>query len=129
MKRLLKQIELLERVDQLIRLKATGRPKRLAERLNVSEATVFRIIDTMKAMHAPISYNIARQSYIYTETTNFKCGFYIETLNAISERKISGGMNALFSGDYHDFNIFPKQLAAFESSKGQLYKVIKNSAQ
>ena len=49
MRQLSKQIALLERMDQLVRLKATGRPKKLAERLQVSEATVFRIIDTMKA--------------------------------------------------------------------------------
>ena len=78
MRQFIKQMELLERIDQLIRLKATGRPKNLAERLQVSEATVFRTIETMKAMNAPICFDIARQSYIYTEATQFQCGFFLK---------------------------------------------------
>ncbi|MCA0959657.1 HTH domain-containing protein [Muricauda ruestringensis] len=91
MAKLTQQIAVLERIDQLIRLKATGRPKQLAERLEVSEATVFRMIETMKELNAPICYDLTRQSYVYTETTNFKCGFYVEELDEISERNLSGG--------------------------------------
>ena len=91
MRKLTKQIELLERLDQLIRLKATGRPKQLAERLRVSEATVFRTIETMKEMNAPICYDIGRESYIYTETTRFRFGFYLEDLDENTERSFSGG--------------------------------------
>jgi len=91
MKQLVKQIALLERVDQLIRLKATGRPIQLAERLEVSEATVFRMIDTMKEMNAPVCYDLVRQSYVYTETTSFKCGFYLEELDDYDGRNLSGG--------------------------------------
>ncbi|MGB5610211.1 hypothetical protein [Eudoraea sp.] len=91
MKQIIKQIAKLERVDQLIRLKATGRPSDLAKRLEVSEATVFRIIDTMKEMNAPIYYDLARQSYLYSEMTMFKCGFYLEELDDKTERELSGG--------------------------------------
>lgn len=91
MAKLTQQIAVLERIDQLIRLKATGRPKQLAERLEVSEATVFRMIETMKELNAPICYDLTRQSYVYTQTTNFKCGFYGEELDEISERNLSGG--------------------------------------
>lgn len=93
MKQLTKQIALLERVDQLIRLKATGRPKQLAERLEVSEATIFRIIETMKEMNAPVCYDLSRQSYIYTEIAKFKCGYFIQDLDAVEERNLSGGSN------------------------------------
>ncbi|WP_339840410.1 HTH domain-containing protein [uncultured Maribacter sp.] len=93
MKQLTKQIALLERVDQLIRLKATGAPKQLAERLEVSQATIFRIIETMKEMNAPVCYDISRQSYIYTEIAKFKCGFYVQDLDAHEERNLSGGAN------------------------------------
>lgn len=91
MAKLTQQLEIIERIDQLIRLKATGRPKQLADRLEVSEATVFRMIETMKGLNAPIYYDLARQSYVYTETTSFKCGFYGEELDASTERSLSGG--------------------------------------
>ncbi|MGB5170853.1 MAG: hypothetical protein WBN69_05440 [Eudoraea sp.] len=91
MKQLIKQMAVLERVDQLIRLKATGRPKQLASRLRVSEATVFRIIETMKELNAPVFYDLNRQSYVYTEFMIFKCGFYYEELDRDSKQNVSGG--------------------------------------
>ena len=91
MAKLTQQIAVLERIDQLIRLKATGRPKQLANKLEVSEATVFRMIETMKELNAPICYDLTRQSYVYTETTSFKCGFYVEELDETTERNLSGG--------------------------------------
>ncbi len=91
MKKLTKQIALLERIDQLIQLEATGTPKHLAKRLQISEATVFRIIETMKALNAPVCYDFNKRSYVYTEPTKFICGYHIEQLDAASERNISGG--------------------------------------
>lgn len=91
MTQLTKQIAMLERIDQLIRLKATGRPKHLAERLGVSEATVFRIIETMKILNAPVNYDLTRQSYVYTEKNKFRFGFYVEELDSRTERILTGG--------------------------------------
>jgi len=91
MKQLTKQIALLERMDQLVRLKATGRPKDLAERLEISEATVFRMIETMKELNAPVYYDLARQSYSYSEPTTFKCGFFIQSLDENTQRNLAGG--------------------------------------
>ena len=91
MKNLVKQIAYLERVDRLIRLKATGSPKQLAKRLDVSEATVFRLIDTMKILNAPISYDFTIQSYTYSELVAFKCGFYITPLEESIGRNLTGG--------------------------------------
>lgn len=91
MRQLTKQIALLERVDQLIRLKATGGPKKLAEKLEISEATVFRMIETMKELNAPVYYDWARQSYVYSERTEFKCGFFVESLEEGEQRNLSGG--------------------------------------
>jgi hypothetical protein len=91
MRQLIKQIALLERVDRLIGMKATGSPKQLANRLGVSEATVFRMIETMKELEAPICYDFTRQSYTYSEPTKFRCGFYIKALDEKTSRSFSGG--------------------------------------
>lgn len=57
----------------------------------MSETTVFRMIETMKEMNAPVYYDLARQSYVYTAETSFKCGFYMEDLDDYTERNLSGG--------------------------------------
>ncbi len=91
MRQLTKQIALLERVDQLIRLKATGRPKKLADKLEVSEATVFRMIETMKELKAPVYYDWSCGSYAYSVKTKFKCGFFVEEIDDETSKNLSGG--------------------------------------
>jgi len=93
MKKLIKQINLIERIDQLVRMNATGRPKQLSERLNISEATLFRIIDAMKELNAPLHYDFAVGSYVYEEETQFKCGFYTKPISNSDAMRISGGNN------------------------------------
>ncbi|MEL6867479.1 MAG: HTH domain-containing protein [Bacteroidota bacterium] len=74
----LKQIKRLERVDQLIRLKATGTPRQLAIRLEVSERTIYDIITAMKDLGAPIYYSHQRRSYCYEFPVRFQCGVQFE---------------------------------------------------
>lgn len=61
----LKFISRTRRLDNLIRRKSTGSPSQLAQRLGVSEATIYRYIQELKDMGAPIKYCRERQSYRY----------------------------------------------------------------
>ena len=61
----LEEIERLKRLDQLIRLKATGTPAQLASRLGVSERTIFNQIELLRSMDAPIGFCKTRESYYY----------------------------------------------------------------
>lgn len=63
--KLLEQIQALERVDQLIRLKATGTPAELAKRLNISERTVYYLLNTFRDLGIDIRYCKERRSYCY----------------------------------------------------------------
>lgn len=67
-----KQLNRIERLHQLIRLKATGSPKSLANRLDFSERQLYRLIDEMKIMGFPITYCKKRQSYFYQHEISFK---------------------------------------------------------
>jgi len=95
MNKLLQQIELIERIDRLIRLKATGSPKCLAQKLDISEASVYRVIDTIKGMGAPVEYSICHQSYMYADAVDFVCGFFPHELSCSEARKINGGYQTL----------------------------------
>jgi predicted DNA-binding transcriptional regulator YafY len=66
------QVQLLKRLDYLIRLKATGRPEELASRLGVSRASVYRYIEDLKSMDAPVAYCRLRQSFYYEEAYELK---------------------------------------------------------
>lgn len=95
MTKLFNQIELIERIDQLIRLRATGSPKALAEKFGVSESTIYRIIETIKELGAPIAYSLVHQSYIYTEEVSFLCGFFARDLLQSEYKKVNGGFQNL----------------------------------
>lgn len=95
MNKLLQQIELIERIDQLIRLQATGNPNEFARNMDISKASLYRLIDTMKELGAPIEYNITTRSFVYAGHVNFLCGFYLKELSQSEAKKINGGFNNL----------------------------------
>lgn len=78
---LIKQIEVIKRIDQLIRLQATGTPENLAHRLDISKTKLYRIINIMKDLNAPILYDVTIQSFVYEETVVFQFGFYEKHTN------------------------------------------------
>ncbi|MCK8520822.1 hypothetical protein M0D21_04560 [Aquimarina sp. D1M17] len=84
MQNILIQLELISRIDRLIRMQATGSPSTLARRLDISKTKLHRIINTMKALGAPIVYDVDVQSYIYEEVVGFSYGFYLKSNTAKS---------------------------------------------
>ncbi len=86
-----KRVSLIERIDQLIKLKATGTPIDLACKLDISESSLFRIINEMKELDAPISYCINAQSYVYEKPVSFQFGFYGRELSMEEQREINAG--------------------------------------
>jgi DNA-binding IclR family transcriptional regulator len=89
--KLQEQLNLLERVHQLVRLKATGAPKDLAHRLGLSESTLYRLLDEMKSMGFPITYDKARQSYCYEKEVRFS--FEVCAFDQTEKQKTMGGEN------------------------------------
>ncbi|MBL0686152.1 hypothetical protein [Aquimarina mytili] len=67
---------MIKRIDQLIRLQATGTPETLACRLNISRTKLYRILDMMKSLNAPIHYDPSLPSFVYTEPVGFLIGFF-----------------------------------------------------
>lgn len=82
--------ELLERVDQLIRLRATGCPKEFAEKLEVSERKVYRIIRTLKDMGCPVVYDSYIGSYKYEIDGSLKIKFFPKNAESIDLKNVKG---------------------------------------
>jgi len=91
MKRLV-DLEKLDRLDNLIRRKATGCPDELAKRLGLSRSSLFEFISFLRdVMEAPIHYNKYIPSYIYTYPTKFHLNFERERLNETLMFDVQGG--------------------------------------
>jgi predicted DNA-binding transcriptional regulator YafY len=72
-----KKIDVLLRMDALIRRRGTGDPQMFAERLNVAPSTLYNYINELKSLGAPIMYEKSRLSYYYTEPMRliFECKY------------------------------------------------------
>lgn len=82
--RFIEKIELLKRVDQLIRMKATGSARDLATKLGIGKSTVYEIIEILKNMGAEIEYCNYRRSFYYISDKSLTIGY-------IRVTKIKGG--------------------------------------
>lgn len=100
---LLKQIRRIERLDQLIRMKATGTPENLAKRLNISRSTLYNIIDFIKNQGVEIRYCSNRQSFYYEKDVHFYFGF---SFDKVQLRGVVGGEQNIFL----DFIVSPELL-------------------
>jgi biotin operon repressor len=58
-------LDIIEKTDRLIRLQATGTPAQLANTLCISRASVFRLLQHLRTMGAPIKYCKYRKTYYY----------------------------------------------------------------
>jgi hypothetical protein len=87
----IEQLQRLERLDQLIRLKMTGTPSQLASRLNMSERNVYNLIEVVRALGIEVYYCEQRNSYCYAG--NFHIRFLIHAIDNSDE--IIGGEKKL----------------------------------
>lgn len=68
-------IEMLRRMDQMIRTKSTGAPADFAGRLYLSERSLYNYLGLMRSLGAPIRYSRSAQSYVYEEAGRFVIEF------------------------------------------------------
>ena len=68
----------LNHIDHLIRIKGTGTPHEFAEKIGMSERSVYEYIRLMKEFGAPVSYSRERKSYYYLHEGSFIVRFLSE---------------------------------------------------
>lgn len=70
-----KIIERLERIDRLVRFKATGTPRELASKLGVSESTLYETLQLMKEKECPLIYDKIKRTYLYEKEGRLEMKF------------------------------------------------------
>lgn len=73
----IKHIERLQQVHNLICMECTGSPRELARRMEVSERTVYYLIEQLKDYEAKIGYDRSRKTYFYKEDFVLEVNFSI----------------------------------------------------
>lgn len=87
---------LLQRVDHLIRTRATGCPSKLATRLGISERQIYRLIGALREQGFPIAYDKQADTYYYEDLVKIEFSIMVgkENLLAIhggEKKRISPG--------------------------------------
>lgn len=86
----------LEHLDALIRRKATGNPKELADKLGISERAWYRLRDFLtNDLQVPLSYCTKQKTYYYHREGNLMLGW--RPLRVDQTGKISGGNALVYS--------------------------------
>lgn len=62
---LIKYINRIQQIDNLIRLRATGNSREFANKVGVCRSVLMSNLEEMKSLGAPISYDRLNQTYKY----------------------------------------------------------------
>ncbi|HVU95499.1 MAG TPA: HTH domain-containing protein [Puia sp.] len=65
----------LIRLDYLIHLKSTGTPANCANKIGISERSLYDYLKMLKEMGAPIKFSRNRGTYYYDEEGRFRVSF------------------------------------------------------
>jgi predicted DNA-binding transcriptional regulator YafY len=65
----------LIRLDYLIHLKSTGTPANCAQKIGISERSLYDYLKILKEMGAPIKFSRNRGTYYYDEDGRFRISF------------------------------------------------------
>ena len=65
----------LIRLDYLIHLKATGKPADCANKIGISERSLYDYLKILKEMGAPVKFSRNRGTYYYNEEGRFRISF------------------------------------------------------
>ncbi|WP_282143198.1 DNA-binding protein [Cellulophaga baltica] len=87
----LKKLERLQQLHNLITVENTGTPKNLANLMQISQRSVYLLIEQLKDYNATIRYCRSRKTYYYCESFDLKISFSITVLSDNEVTQIFGG--------------------------------------
>lgn len=101
---LLQNVNRMEKLHSLILQKKTGTPKELAERLGISRASLYILIDEFNSLNLPVVYSRKYETFYYERDVKLTISFKVEEIGYGDElRNINGGcFNSFLPSDLLD---------------------------
>jgi len=85
------QIEIINRINELIENKKTGTPHLFSKKLRISRSQLYRLIEFLKDYGAPIKYNRTSETFYYSKPFQMILDFKIDSLSNKEIKEINGG--------------------------------------
>ncbi|MBK7652701.1 MAG: hypothetical protein IPJ20_20820 [Flammeovirgaceae bacterium] len=95
---LLKYLQRLKRMDDLIRRKATGNAQEFAKKLGISQSHLFLELRELKELGAPVEYSNEKKCYFYST----ECKLILDFVK--DGERLKGGENISWIFN-HSYNI------------------------
>lgn len=87
----LKTLERLQQLHQRIVQENTGTPKEFASFMNISERSLYKLIEQLKDFTAPICYNRISNTYYYTHDFELQISISVTILSSNEVIQLYGG--------------------------------------
>jgi transcriptional antiterminator len=87
----LKNLERLQQLHQRIVQENTGTPKELANFMNISERSLYKLIEQLKDLTAPICYNRTSNTYFYNGDFELQISISVTALSNNEIIQVFGG--------------------------------------
>ncbi len=92
-----KFIRRIERVNDLIKRRATGNPAEFAQKLHLSESRLYEILKELKTLGLPIAFSHADNSYCYDGSGGIEVKIKGKTLQEKEMENTKGGTGFICS--------------------------------
>lgn len=108
---LFETIDRVSRLHTFIKEAKTGKPEVLADRLGISRASLYKLIDELKSYDAPIDYSRRLETFLYTKSFDLELQCSIIFIEGEQElKKVIGGCHffrsvSIFRRNEHIFEI------------------------
>jgi transcriptional antiterminator len=89
----LKNLERMQQLHALIEKECTGSPTELADKLKISERSIYLLLEQLRDFDAQVAYNRSRKTYYYKEEFQLAIGISVSVIN-------QNGTTDLFGGSY-----------------------------
>ena len=87
----LKTLERLQLLNLRIKNENTGAPKQLANLMQISQRSVYILMNKLKDYNAKISYSRNKETYYYTNAFDLQVAISVTVLNGDEVTEIFGG--------------------------------------
>lgn len=88
---LIRQIEIVQRLNEFIEKESTGNPDDLSKQLGISRSQLYRIIEFLKDHDAPIEYSRTLKTFYYSKPFRVKIECKLEDLSHKELKDLNGG--------------------------------------
>jgi len=87
----LKTLERLQQLHQRVKNENTGTPIAIAKYMNISERSVYTLIDELKILGAEVCYSRTRKTYYYCNDFNIELKISLKVITEDTARNLYGG--------------------------------------